>query len=79
MSHLVRNMKYRFFHDRALIMTACHIVQFKLPTEYSCASEEKMMVYHNVNKKNTFNYGLIYYIGNYTQFSIQRLNSESMS
>ena len=38
------------------------------------------MVYHNVNKKinPTFNYGLIYNMGNYTQFSIQRLNSKSI-
>ena len=37
------------------------------------------MVYHNVKKiKHTINYGLIYYMGNYTQFSIQRLNSESI-
>ena len=38
------------------------------------------MVYHNVNRKlnNTFNCGLIHYMGNYTQFSIQRLNSESI-
>ena len=38
------------------------------------------MVYHKVNKKlyHTFNYGLIYYMGNYTQFSIQRPNSKSI-
>ena len=38
------------------------------------------MVYHNVNRKlnHTFNCGLIHYMGNYTQFSIQRLNSESI-
>ena len=35
------------------------------------------MVYHNVKKINhTFNYSLIYYMGNYTQFLMQRLNSE---
>ena len=38
------------------------------------------MVYHNVIKKinHTFNYGLIYYMENYTHFLIQRLNSESI-
>ena len=38
------------------------------------------MVYHNVNKKinHTFNYGLIYYMGNYTQFFNTRLNSGSI-